>query len=101
VAAGNFAAARKQFRQQPKGGHGPGVDLYVIPAHAAQMSHVTVTLRHLDGKAGTHSVTSDAVERAEQWRYYPVRLAIPETGNWRLSVVAGKDRGCFEVNFGG
>ncbi len=54
-------------------------------------------------RLGSHAapvrVRTDDVEKAAQWRYFPIHLQIPATGTWRFQVTAGAEHGCFVASF--
>lgn len=98
IAAGNFQTARQSFSSQFGTTEVPQLNLYVIPKHAKAMKKLTVTVKPLGGgKAET--VSSTQVEKADQWRYYAVELPVVSPGEYRLSMVSGADKGCFNITF--
>jgi hypothetical protein len=98
IAMGNFVTARKQYKTVAGKSELPEVNLYVIPEDTASMKSTTVTVDPL-GKGATKKVTSKSVEDADQWRYFAVTIPVAAPGTYRLSVVAGSNRGCFDVTF--
>jgi hypothetical protein len=61
------------------------------------MHKVTVSVDPATGP--THTVTSTSVERADVWRYFAVNVPIASAGAYRLTMVSGANRGCFDVTF--
>lgn len=100
LAAGNFAEMRKQYASQAKTKAQPQVSMYVIPQDVSRLTGVSVTLDPLNAKAKSRTFKTDAVNTADEWRYYRVDLTVPSPGTWRMTAVSGKDKGCFEVTFG-
>lgn len=100
LAAGNFATARQQFKDQASSVPQPTVNLYIIPADARRLQSVTVTLEQVGGKHVVRKVTSSSVQDAEQWQYFAVQLTVPTAGTWRVRAASGRDVGCFDVRFG-
>lgn len=96
MAAGNFADARKGFAKDSKA----AFTFYFIPATTAEDTTVSVTLARPDGSAA-QTVESKNYETADVVRYYPAALTVPEDGTWRITATAGKDKGCWDVTFGG
>jgi hypothetical protein len=98
LASGDWVAARKSFASQFGKTEVPAMNLYVIPQHSATMTKVVITIAPT-GPGTTTSYTSTSAEQADQYSYYAVSLPIRNPGTYRLSMVAGADKGCFEVTF--
>jgi hypothetical protein len=99
IAMGNFVSARKQYLQVAPKSELPEVNVYVIPKDTSSMKSATVTVDPL-GRGATRKVTSKSVQDAADWRYFAVQLPVAAPGSYRLTVVAGPNRGCFDVTFG-
>jgi hypothetical protein len=97
MAAGNFQVARRKYASEAGHMEAPEVFLYVIPQRAKHLHKVTVSVDPASGPP--HTVTSTSVERADVWRYFAVNLPIPGAGAYRLTMVSGPNRGCFDVTF--
>jgi hypothetical protein len=98
IAAGNFQTARKQYAADVNHTETPQLNLYVIPQDATGMRELTVKIDPL-GVGTTTTATSKQVEDADQWSYFALVLPIREPGAYRLLMVAGSNRGCFDVSF--
>ncbi|MBM6402713.1 hypothetical protein JQN72_00445 [Phycicoccus sp. CSK15P-2] len=96
VVGGPFDEARKAWGTTRADLDPESVRLYWVPMHTAEMAGVTVVAQHEEsGEKVTAS--RDSFGDAEQWKYYVTDLELPEAGEWRISVTAGKDRGCFRM----
>lgn len=100
VAAGDFAMARQEYAKSVGSGSTPQVELRVIPEHTHGLRSSTVYVTPIAG-GPTKTVTSRAVEPADQFRYVELAVPIPKAGSYRLTMVAGPDRGCFVTTFRG
>lgn len=98
IAAGDFAAARAAYTSAAKSSEVPVVNLYVIPQDAHGMKRVTITMVAIASGA-TKTVTSSSVAQAGAWSYFAVRLPVPSPATYRLRIVSGVNRGCFDVTF--
>jgi hypothetical protein len=97
MAAGNFTVARRSYAARAGHSEAAEVFLYAIPRDPEGMHRVTVTV---DAPSGpSHTITSTSVEHADVWRYFAVHLPIAEAGTYRLTMVSGTDKGCFQVRF--
>jgi hypothetical protein len=98
IAMGDFAAARASFAAQFGKVYVPQLDVQVIPENATAMRTVTVTVDP-SGPGATHTATSKSVQDADAWSYFALTLPVAQPGTYRLTVVSGTNRGCFEVTF--
>lgn len=97
MGAGNFVDARAAYRRDP--GYGSSIPLYFIPRDVGDSPKVTVTVARPDGSDSTTFVSTE-LSRFDLWQYYVMRVSVPSDGAWRISAVAGKNKGCFETDFG-
>ncbi len=96
IAAGDFVAARRAYRQ---GGSGSSTPTFqVIPEHSRSMREAVVTVDPLNG-GGTRTVRSRAINTAGDVKYYSVDIPIAAPGNYRLTMRSGDDSGCFLTSF--
>ena len=98
VAVGNFVVARKKYSDEVATTEVPEVFLYVIPQDAKSMRSVTVTVDPT-GTGPTRQVTSKSVEQADAWTYFAVNIPVYAPGSYRLTMVSGANKGCFDVSF--
>lgn len=97
MAAGNFVDAQAQFADSAES----EIPFYFIPSALDGDPELVVRLTQVNG-AGEEEIRSSVIETADEWRYYPVRFAIPAEGTWRIEATAGADNsGCWEVAFTG
>ncbi|MFD5213472.1 hypothetical protein [Microbacterium sp. NPDC058345] len=97
MAAGNFAEARAQYSDSAES----EMSFYFIPAALEGDPELVIRLTQVNG-SGEKEIRSAAIETADEWRFYPVRFAIPEEGTWRIEATAGdENRGCWEATFQG
>jgi hypothetical protein len=101
IGVGNFTAARAAYKRSAASASAavPTVFLYVIPQHAAHLHGLKVSIRASSGAEPTRTLTSTSVEQAEAQRYFAVNLPITAPGTYRLTMVSGSDKGCFDVSF--
>lgn len=97
VAAGNFRIARSKYAAEAGRSEVPELFLYVIPQRTKHLHKLTVSVDPVSGP--TRTVTSTSVERADVWRYFAVDIPIARAGAYRLTMVSGANRGCFDVTF--
>lgn len=93
--AGPFDDVRTTWGTKREGFGRTEVRLYLVPRNAKAMPGVTLTAT---SGSQTVRITQDQVADAEQWRYYDVRIDLPERGRWILRATAGRDTGCFRVD---
>jgi hypothetical protein len=96
VAAGDFAAARRTYRQGGSGSSTPTFQL--IPEHSKSMRAAVVTVDPLSG-GSSRTVRSRVINTAGDVKYYSVDIPIAAPGNYRLTMRSGPDFGCFLVSF--
>ena len=97
MAAGSFADARASFAESPES----TLPFYFIPADLVGDPELTIQLEQIGGTV-SKEIKSSAIETADEWRFYPVALSIPEAGKWRITASAGEaNKGCWEVDFTG
>jgi hypothetical protein len=99
IAAGSFDEATESYAS---GAH--DVDLHWIPAHAEDLTGLTVTATQISGGSGSFVVeqdnVSELVDESGTWRYYFLTdFDIPSPGLWRFEATSGEDAGCFTVTF--
>jgi hypothetical protein len=97
MAAGNFRIARTKYAAEARRSEAPELFLYVIPQRTKHLHKLTVSVDPASGP--TRTVTSTSMERADVWRYFAVDIPIPRAGAYRLIMVSGANRGCFDVIF--
>lgn len=95
MGAGPFNEARASFSARSRSSR--KVDLYFIPTHAAKMTGVTVTARNADTGARVKQKTK-MIGDADQWKFYQLRLDLPDAGTWVLRARTVEDQGCWVVD---
>jgi len=98
LAMGDFAAARATYRATKGAYDAEPTRLYVIPT-SRTVRQVALELTRVGGGAAPIRVGSADPADAAQWRFFPVSVAIPQAGTWRLEATAGAAHGCFLVTF--
>lgn len=102
IAAGAFDEAADSYVAP---GGDDVVSLYWIPAHASELSGLTVRGTQVSGGAASfvhdETTVSELIGDTGEWRYYLTDISIPAPGTWRLEATSGEDSGCFTVTFGG
>lgn len=96
VAAGDFAAARRTYRQGGSGSSTPTFQL--IPEHSKSMREAVVSIDPLNG-GSSRTVRSHVINTAGDVKYYSVEIPISAPGNYRLTMRSGPDFGCFLTSF--
>jgi hypothetical protein len=97
MAAGNFRIARSKYAAEAGRSEAPELFLYVIPQRPKHLHKLTVSVDPASGP--TRTVTSTSMERADVWRYFAVDVPIARAGAYRLTMVSGSNKGCFDVMF--
>lgn len=98
IAMGNFANARKTFKQAKSAYDSDPLQMYVIPTSRTKAGvKVTASLKGSNSKPV--KVKSKQFSRAAQWKYYPVEIKLARSGTWRFNVASAQDHGCFEARF--
>lgn len=96
MAAGNFMEARAQFAASPAA----DISMYFIPSDVSGEPELVVEISKVGGPVAD-VVRTSSFQTADQWRYYPVRITISESGTWQLKATAGAGNiGCWVVDFG-
>lgn len=93
--AGPFDEARSGWGTAREGFKRDELRLYFVPQRTEPMPGVTVTATNGDEVV---EVTQDNVADAEQWKFYDVRLRLPDDGTWTVKATAGRDKGCFTLS---
>lgn len=95
MAAGNFADARALFSGSPA----TALPFYFIPIDLSGDPELVVELKQLDGSA-SDKIRSSQIQTADEWRYYPVMITIPNAGKWEIKASAGAaSSGCWVAAF--
>jgi hypothetical protein len=98
IGMGSFADARSVFAKAKTPYNAAPSFFYVIPYDRAATA-VTVVATRPGSRLAPVVVRSSHLEKAAQWRYFPVHLQIPSRGTWRFQVTVDGDRGCFVASF--
>ena len=99
MAAGSFDEATESYT-----GGAHGVDLHWIPAHADDLTGLTVTATQLSGGSGAFVAEQDNVSELVDESVPGGTTTSPTStsqppGLWRLEATSGEDAGCFTVTF--
>lgn len=98
IGMGSFADARSVFAKAKTPYNAAPSFFYVIP-HSRTAAAATVVATRPGSRLSPVEVRSSHLEKAAQWRYFPVHLQIPSRGTWRFEVTVDGDRGCFVATF--
>lgn len=98
LAMGDFAGARAEFHRT-KGAYDAAPSFFYVIPEARDVHRVTVTITPLAGRGVPIRVSTRQVERAAQWKYFPISVKIPSPGPWRFAVRVGSLHGCFDTSF--
>jgi hypothetical protein len=97
MAAGNWKNARTDFRKQWHSAEVPTLNMYAIPQNVKGLHSLKLTVTKRGGAAKT--ITVKGLQPADVWSYFALQVPIPQPGSYRLTMVAGANRGCFDVTF--
>lgn len=97
MAAGNWKSARADFHKQYGTTEVPELSMYAIPQNVKHLKSLKLTVTPQGGAAKT--VTVKGLQSADVWSYFALQVPIPKPGTYRLTMVAGANKGCFDVTF--